>query len=616
MKSKLKKLYISFLRFKRAFKEYNFSKFNVVEILVFWLKSHFSRSQFLVLSGILVGLTAGFAGVLLKSAVHFIHNFIEHDLHFEERIWVYALLPIIGITATAFLANMMFKGKNEKGIPIILNDIAKNNSNVAPKRMYSEMILSAITISFGGSAGLESPMAVTGSAIGSNYSNRYRLDYKERTLLLAAGAAAGIAAAFNAPIAGVMFAFELLLVGLVFTDFIPLVIAAICGSLLSKIILNEDVLFGFQARDSFDYYNILFYIALGILTGFYARYFLLVSKWVNGIFIRMNQHYMVKALIGGSILSILCIIFPPLFGEGYSSIRMLEFGQIDHLVHESLFRHSSSPEMIIVVFLALAVLFKAVATSVTLRSGGNGGNFAPSLVAGGLLGYWFGYTLTLFGFVDVPITNLMLVGMAGVMAGALYAPLTAIFLIAESSSGYDLFIPLMIVSVMSFLINKSFSAVNPDYQKLVDEGKIFTSKHDSNILMRISLRECMHNEHFSVNITEDGKTLLTRFRTSTENYIAVVKDKNTYIGTISRESLLPFLSGQRPPEELHIADVTSNPAYLVAPDENILTVMKKMDEADVWQLPVVDENESFLGFVSKIEILNAYRALLQEYSIA
>ena len=616
MKSKLKKLYISFLRFKRAFQEYNFSKFNLAEILVFWLKSHFTRSQFLVLSGILVGLTAGLAGVLLKYTVHLIHNFIENDLHFEERIWLYALLPIIGITATAFLANMLFKGKNEKGIPIILNDIAKNNSNVAPKRMYSEMILSAITISFGGSAGLESPIAVTGSAIGSNYSNRYRLDYKERTLLLAAGAAAGIAAAFNAPIAGVMFAFELLLVGLVFTDFIPLVIAAICGSLLSKIILNEDVLFGFQARESFDYYNILFYVGLGILTGFYARYFLLVSKWVHGAFARMNRHYMVKALIGGSVLSILCIIFPPLFGEGYSSIRMLELGQIDHLVHESLFRYSNSPEMIIVVFLALAVLFKAIATSVTLQSGGNGGNFAPSLIAGGLLGYWFGYTLSIIGFDNVPITNLMLVGMAGVMSGALYAPLTAIFLIAESSSGYDLFIPLMIVSVMSFLINKSFSAVNPDYKKLVDEGKIFTSKHDRNLLMRISLRECIHNENFSINIIDEGKTLLARFRTSTENYIAVIKDKNTYLGTISRESLLPFLSGQRPPEELHIADVTSNPAYRVAPDENILSVMKKMDEADVWQLPIVDENENFLGFVSKMEILNAYRALLQEYSTA
>ncbi len=616
MKFRLKRLYVNFLKYKKAFQEYNFNKFNIAEILVFWLKSHFTRSQFLVLSGILVGLTAGLAGVLLKTLVHKIHAFIENDLHFDERIWVYALLPIIGITLTAIIARLFFQGDDEKGISIILNDIAKNNSNVKPKKMYSEMILSAITIGFGGSAGLESPIAVTGSAIGSNYSKRYRLDYKERTLLLAAGAAAGIASAFNAPIAGVMFAFELLLVGLVFTDFIPLVIAAICGSLLSKIILNEDVLFGFQARDSFNYHNILFYIGLGILTGLYARYYLVISKWVHGIFQNMKQNFMVKALIGGSVLSALCIIFPPLFGEGYSSIRLLEFGQIDHLVHESLFRYFHSSEITIIVFLALAVLFKAIATSVTLHSGGNGGNFAPSLIAGGLLGFWFGYTLSFLGFENVPITNLMLVGMAGVMAGALYAPLTAIFLIAESSSGYDLFIPLMIVSVMSFLINKYFSAINPDLKRLVDEGKIFTSRHDRNILMRINLDECIRNQTFSININEDGKKLLAKFRNSTENHIAVTKDDGTYWGTVSRENLLPFLSGTKPAEDLRIADVTSNPAYKVLPSENILTVMKMLDESDVWQLPVVDTNEKFQGFVSKTEILNAYRLLLKAYSAA
>ncbi|NEN25065.1 chloride channel protein [Cryomorpha ignava] len=616
MKFRLKRLYVNFLKYKKAFQEYNFNKFNLAEILVFWLKSHFSRSQFLVLSGILVGLTAGLAGVLLKTVVHKIHTFIEQDLHFEERLWVYALLPIIGITLTAFVAKFFFKGQvnEEKGIPIILNDIAKNNSHVGARRMYSEMIQSAITIGFGGSAGLESPIAVTGSAIGSNYSKRYRLDYKERTLLLAAGASAGIAAAFNAPIAGVMFAFELLLVGLVFTDFIPLVIAAICGSLLSKIILNEDVLFGFQARDSFDYYNILFYIGLGILTGLYARYFLLVSQWIHGFFHTMKQNFMVKALIGGSILSVLCIVFPPLFGEGYSSIRLLEFGQVDHLVHESLFRYFTSPEIAVVVFLALAVMFKAIATSVTLHSGGNGGNFAPSLIAGGLLGFWFGYTLSFLGFENVPITNLMLVGMAGVMAGALYAPLTAIFLIAESSSGYDLFIPLMIVSVMSFLINKSFSSINPDLKRLADEGKIFTSKHDRNLLMRINIDDCVRNKNFSITIHAEGRTLLAKFRNSTENFIAVLKEDGTYWGTISRENLLPFLSNEKEVEELRIADVTSNPSYKVKPSENILIVMKMLDESDVWQLPVVDVNDHFLGFVSKTDILNEYRLLLKDYS--
>ena len=616
MKFKFKRLIVNFLKFKQAFQEYNFNKFNLAEILVFWLKSHLHRSQFLVLSGILVGLTAGMAGVLLKTLVHHIHAFIETDLHFNERLWVFALLPVIGITLTATVVKLFFEGDFNKGIPIILNDIARKSSNVSSKKMYSEMIQSAITIGFGGSAGLESPIAVTGSAIGSNYSNRYRLDYKERTLLLAAGAAAGIASAFNAPIAGVMFAFEMLLVGLVFTDFIPLVIAAICGSLLSKIILNEEVIFSFYARESFDYINILYYFGLGILTGLYARYFLVVGERVHKFFQRFNHNFLLKALIGGVLLSLLCIAFPPLFGEGYSSIRKLEFGEVNTIINDSLFRSFASPEFIVILFLALTVLFKAFATSITLHSGGNGGNFAPALIAGGLLGYWFGYLLTVLGFPDVPITNLMLVGMAGVMAGALYAPLTAIFLIAESSSGYDLFIPLMIVAVISYLMNRYFSAINPDLQKLADEGKIFTTRHDRNILIQIDLEKCLNTNALSININAPGEELISAFKTTAQNMIAVVNDDNTFWGTVTREHVLPYLNGSEPIEKLRIADATSNPAFRVLPSADIMTVMKLLDEADAWSLPVVDQQNKYVGFVSKFEILNQYRLLLKDFSTA
>lgn len=616
MKFKFKRLYVNFLRYKQAFQEYNFNKFNLAEIGVFWLKSHLGRSQFLVLSGILVGLTAGLAGVLLKIVVHQIHEFIESDLHFNERLWVFALMPIIGITLTATIVKLFFNGNFSKGIPIILNDIARKSSNVSSRRMYSEMIQSAITIGFGGSAGLESPIAVTGAAIGSNYSKRYRLDYKERTLLLAAGAAAGIASAFNAPIAGVMFAFELLLVGLVFTDFIPLVIAAICGSLLSKIILDEEVLFGFYARESFDYINILYYFGLGILTGLYARYFLVISEKVHEFFQRFDYNFLVKALIGGSLLSLLCIVFPPLFGEGYSSIRKLEFGEINSIIHESLFRYFASPEFVVVVFLALATLFKAFATSITLHSGGNGGNFAPSLIAGGLLGYWFGYTLTVLGFPDVPVTNLMLVGMAGVMAGALYAPLTAIFLIAESSSGYDLFIPLMIVSVISYLMNRYFSAINPDLRELAEEGKIFTTRHDRNILIQIDLKKCMNPMARSININASGPELLDIFRLTSLNVVAVVNDENKFWGTITREQIQPYLNGELQADSLRIADITSNPSFRILPSASILIVMKMLEEADSWALPVVDEHDIYIGFVSKFEILNQYRLLMKDLSPA
>ncbi len=614
MKFRLKRIYANFLKYKEAFQRYTFKHFNVVEIGVFWLKSQLSRAQFLVISGILVGITGGLAGVLLKWSVGRIHLFIESDLQFEERLWVYALLPIIGITATALVVHVFFKGDDGKGIPLILNDIATKNSNVQSSKMYSQMLQSALTIGFGGSAGLESPMAVTGAAIGSNYAQRYRLDYKERTLLLAAGASAGIASAFNAPIAGVMFAFELLLVGLVFTDFIPLVIAAICGSLLSKIILDEDVLFTFFARDSFNYVNTLYYVVLGVLTGLYGRYFLLVGHRVHNQFRRFKDRFLLKAITGGALLSVLCIVFPPLFGEGYSSIRVLQEGRIDLIIHESLFRYIDAPQLVIVVFLGLIVLFKAFATAITLHSGGNGGNFAPTLIAGGFLGYWFGYTAGLMGFEDVPVTNLMIVGMAGVMAGALYAPLTAIFLIAESSSGYDLFIPLMIVSVISYLLNRSFSPINPDLQKMVDEGKVFTDKQDRNLLLQIELKDCMSKFSPRVNLHSDGMAVVNRFRNTSRNTIAVVDDDQTFCGIITREDLLPYLSGEEPAENLSLENVAIRPAAIIAPGENAIEVMRKLDEANVWQLPVVGEKGEFIGFVNKSEILTRYRTLLVEFS--
>src|SRR5690606_1894130 len=303
MMYKVKKLYVSFLQFKKAFVNYPFRKFNVVEVLLFWVSERVSRSQFLILSGILVGLTAGLAGVLLKVLVHHIQFFINNDVPFKERMFVYGIFPLIGIVLTALIVKYLFNSDEEKELSFILKDIS-NGSKVKSTKMYSQIIQSAVTVGFGGSVGLETPIAVTGSAIGSNYAQRYRLGFKERTLLLASGAAAGIAAAFDAPIAGVMFAFEILLTGLVFTDFIPLVIAAICGSLLSIVILNDDVLFNLQARETFDSGNVLYYIVLGLLTGFYARYFLVVGQRVHRFFERFKKRALLKSVIGGDRKSV------------------------------------------------------------------------------------------------------------------------------------------------------------------------------------------------------------------------------------------------------------------------------------------------------------------------
>lgn len=611
---KIKKLIVHFLQFRRAFVNYPFRKFNFVEILLVYIRERLSRIQFLILSGILVGLTAGLAGVLLKVLVHRIQSFVNNDVPFEERIFVFAIFPLLGIVLTSLIVKYFFKGDEEKELSFILKDISQNGSRVKSKKMYSQIIQSAVTVGFGGSVGLETPIAVTGSAIGSNYAQRYSLGFKERTLLLASGAAAGIAAAFDAPIAGVMFAFEILLTGLVFTDFIPLVIAAICGSLLSTIILKEDVLFNLQAREIFYYGNTVYYLGLGVLTGFYARYFLVVGQKVHHFFERFKNRILLRAIIGGVLLSLLCVAFPPLFGEGYLNIKILHQGDVEHLIHESLFRYFGTSELIIIVFLGLTIMMKAFATSITLSSGGNGGNFAPSLVAGGLLGYFFGFVLEMMGMPNVPITNLMLVGMAGVMSGAMYAPLTGIFLIAETSSGYDLFIPLMIVSVMAYAINRYFSTINPAYKVLADKGEIFTTRQDQNILSHIDLRECMNPSSLIINTSDSMDEVMHKFRNSNQNTMAVVDDENKFWGILNRERLRPFLLGKESATDTSVSQLATNPSFIVSDTDTVMKVIKMFDEADVWQLPMLDEERKFKGFVSRSAILNNYRQLLREYS--
>nr|WP_242691624.1 chloride channel protein [Pedobacter sp. SYSU D00823] len=582
--------------------------------MFYWLKYNLSRNHFLLLSGVLVGCSAGLAGVFLKVLVHSIHNLITRKVIFEEQIFYYACLPFVGLVFTSLIVIFIFKGQDRKGIPAILYEIAKNSSNVAPVKMYSQIIQSAITVGFGGSAGLESPIAVTGSAIGSNFAQTYKLSYKDRTLLLAAGATAGIAAAFNAPIAGMMFAFEILLTGVVFTDFIPLVVSAVCGSLLSKVILNEETLFQFGRRHSFDYHNIVFYLALGIVCGLYARYFVVISQKVEHYFKQLQLSRLQKAIAGGVILSMLCLLFPPLFGEGYQSIKDMINGKIMVIIEYSFFRYLDLGNWIVIIFFALVCLFKAFAASITIHSGGNGGNFAPSLFAGGVVGYLFATICIQLGIDNVPVTNLIIVGMAGVMSGVLYAPLTAIFLIAESSSGYDLFLPLMMVCVISFLIAKWFSAISPDLKDLADSGKIFTHEYDKNLLLLINISSLLEKDVSKIAIHSSVNDLIEVIKSGRRNLVAVLDENQHLAGTISVDELRPILFDEIKRSEIGLGQLVKFPPVVVYEDEDMTVVADKFDQSGVWVLPVLNPDDRFVGFISKSTFLNTYREILKEHS--
>ncbi|UZT98444.1 chloride channel protein [Chryseobacterium fluminis] len=613
MKIYHKRKFLSFLKFKRDFQKYGLEKARSYELILHWLNSRLSRNQFLLLSGIIVGCSAGLAGVLLKTVVHTIHNFITTKVHFEYQILFYIIFPFLGIVLTTTVVLTLFKGQDKKGIGAILYEIAQNSSVVSSVKMYSQMVQSAITVGLGGSAGLESPIAVTGAAIGSNYARTYRLSYKERTLLLAAGATAGIASAFNAPIAGIMFAFEILLTGVVFTDFIPLVVAAVCGSLLSRILLQEDILFRFYTREAFNYKNVPYYLALGIVTGLYARYFVVISQKVEHFIKGLRMSRLRKAMFGGAVLSFLCVLFPPLFGEGYETVKAFTGGNTLSIIENSLFRYFEVREWTIIIFLILICLLKAFATSFTIFSGGNGGNFAPSLFAGGTVGFLFAVICQHLGFEGVPVTNLVLVGMAGAMSGVLYAPLTAIFLIAESSSGYDLFIPLMIVSVISYLIAKWFSPISPELKSLADQGKIFTNKHDENLLFSLNTKNFIDFNSQIINEDAPVNELFDAVKNGDKNIFAVVNDFKVLRGILTLDDIRPYLFNDNK-NDLSIVQLMKAPLAVIRYEDKPLEILQIFDDTGVWDLPVVDDKNIFIGFVSKSTILMSYRQLLKEYS--
>lgn len=609
-----KKRYISFLKFKRDFQQYGLEKARSYELILHWLNNRLSRSQFLLLSGILVGCTAGLAGVLLKTIVHNIHFFITNKVHFEYQILFYIIFPFLGIVLTTSIVLTIFKGQDRKGIGAILYEIAQNSSIVSSVKTYSQIVQSAITVGLGGSAGLESPIAVTGAAIGSNFAQTYRLNYKERTLLLAAGATAGVASAFNAPIAGVMFAFEILLTGVVFTDFIPLVVAAVCGSLLSRILLQEDILFRFHTREAFNYRNLPYYLILGIITGLYARYFLIISHKVEHFIKGFKMSRLRKAMFGGAVLSLLCVLFPPLFGEGYETVKAFTNGNTNSIIENSLFRYFDIREWTIIVFLVLVCLLKAFATSFTIFSGGNGGNFAPSLFAGGTVGFLFAVICQQIGFKEVPVSNLVLVGMAGAMSGVLYAPLTAIFLIAESSYGYDLFIPLMIVSVISYLIAKWFSPISPELKSLADQGKIFTNEHDKNLLFSLHTEDFIDKYSQSINENASLEELSDLVKNGNKNVFAVVDDDKKLRGILTLDDIRPYFFISENNVTTSITKIMRAPAALIHPDDKPREILQVFDNTGTWSLPVVDQTNVFLGFISKSSILMSYRQLLKGYS--
>ncbi|MGE5403120.1 MAG: chloride channel protein [Ignavibacteriales bacterium] len=578
---------------------------NLYKTVILWLKKHLSSRQFLIISSIIVGLTAGLAAVLLKSVVHLIHSLLTQDYGFSAQKYIILVFPVIGIVLTVAYIKIFLKGNFGRGAAHILSTIARRSGLIERSTMYSHIITSALTVGFGGSAGLEAPIVVTGSAIGSNYSRINLIDYRDRTLLIGCGAAAGIAAVFNAPIAGVMFALEVLISEVTITSFIPLIIAAATGALCSEIILQERILLTFKMVPVFNYMNVPYYLALGILTGIVSLYYARMFYRIEDMFKPLQSRNYLKAVVGGAMLSLLVFLFPSLLGEGYSSIMVLTSGNTDKLFERSLFYEFRHNEWFVIAFVGVISLIKVIATGFTLGSGGNGGNFAPSLFVGAYLGYSFSRLVNLLNISNLPVNNFTIVGMAGIMSGVMYAPLTGIFLIAEVTGGYGLMIPLMIVSALTYAIVNHFEPYSMDTKELARSG--FLDTRDRNILRLISTSELIETDFQAIKSHATIHDLVQTISHSKRNLFPVVDEENKLLGIISLESIRELLFELESYRDMLAVELMNRPQAIVEISEEMSSVMKKFDDTGAWNLPVVDDQKKYVGFVSKSGIFSSYR---------
>lgn len=579
---------------------------NYIEKSINWIHEKTSEKQFLIFSSILVGISAGIAAVVLKLFVNFIRQKVVEGFFFQfDYKYLYLLLPFIGIGLTVFVIHYFFKNQLQRGNSAILFSIAKKGSFLPFHQMYSHVFTSALTVGFGGSAGLESPIVSTGSAIGSNFARTYKLSYKERTLLLAAGAAGGIAGAFNAPIAGVLFALEVILVDITISAFIPLLIAAASGALLSKIILQESNLLFFNLKQPFDYHNLSFYLVLGLLAGLVSLYHVNVFDYVETKFQKMNSA-IAKWIIGGILLAFLFALFPTLYGEGYESIKALSELNTVELIKESMLVSFISNKWILLGFIILTFLLKSFAVGITLGSGGNGGNFAPSLFVGAYLGFVFSFFLQLIGFDDVPVINFTIVAMAGILSGVFHAPLTGIFLIAEITGGYELIIPLMIVSSISYVIVKYFHPDSLDVKRLKAKGAIISEDKDSSILGKIDVKSMIETDFATIHFKETLRSVVESIKHSKRNTFPIVKKNNKLLGIIYLDNIREEMFNPDLYDVVTARELMRKPTMVIDINEDIFSIMKKFEESGQWNLPVV-ENGIYIGFLSKSSILDKYR---------
>ena len=577
---------------------------NVADKINQWrLRRNFQRN-FLIYCSVVVGLLGGLAAILLKYVVHLMEELSKNIADHLYYHLAYAFLPALGILLTVLYQRFINRDHMEKGIGSILINIRKNQSNIKVNNIYSHLATSSLTVGFGGSSGLEAPIVCMGAAIGSNGGKFFNLSPYEKTVLIAAGASAGIAAVFNSPIAGVLFSLEILIGEITIPTFIPLLIASATGVVVSKLLYSGQLFHLVTGGWVLD--ALPFYVVLGLCSGWISVYISKIAAILEkGMFKNYNRYQ--RALAGGLILGLIIMVFPALFGEGYTHVQDILNGNIDALKSETLFSSWLAQPLIMLLFILCLVFMKIVAAGITIGSGGNGGTFAPTMFTGAFLGLFVALAVNQTGLVHLTVSNFIAVGMAGALSGVMHAPLTAIFLIAEITGGYVLFIPLMIVSAISYVISRLYNPHNMYWKELIEHQNI-RPEQDYYMLDAIPLDSIINTSFTAISKDTPIIEFYELLSKSNANIFAVVNKHKELDGVILMDQVRKQMFNQKPATDT-VESIMVNPPSVIDYYQPVSDVMETFDALDVWQLPVVKHGE-FIGFISKSALLSQYRDLM------
>ena len=585
---------------------------HILSRITTWQSEHLGQRYFVIILSFFVGLSSGIAAVLLKHAIALVKSVVVDSFADYNYNLLLLLSPAIGILITLLFVRYIVKDGLGHGITKILYSISKSDSSLRYHHCYSSIVASSFTIGFGGSVGAEAPIALTGAGIGSNIARLFRLDYKTVTLLMACGAAGGIAGVFKAPIAGMIFTLEILMLNLTLASIVPLLVSAITATSVTYYFLGRDVEFSFATDVQFALGEIPYYILLGIFAGFVSLMFTRGMWFCEGRMAKLKNIYL-KWIVGSAILGLLVFLLPPLYGEGYGTISSLLNDDPISTMQNSPIAMLGENKYTLLLFAFCVMLFKIIATSVTTGAGGVGGTFAPSLFMGGVSGFFFAHLNNIIGLHQLPTDNFTLVGMAGVMSGVMHAPLTSIFLIAEITNGYHLLVPLMIVSTVSYLTINYFEPNSIYTKPLADKGQLLTHERDKAVLTLMHLDRVIETDFITVRATATLGQLVQIISQSQRNLFPVVNDRGELIGVVLLNDIRSIMFNKEKYGTTLVREIMTIPPAFIASDEPMESVMNKFESTGAWNLPVIDHRR-YVGFVSKSKIFSVYRRVLTHVS--